>query len=222
MMEGVNEERREETFLRKNSGKAFKSRKHDKAEKLKRRKKWLKKKCQAQRQKENPVQQDESPIHEEPAVEENCEVQEETARKEESNVAHVSRGKRLVELSKQRKRKNDEELKTRSKVPKPTKGEDDTKLTAPCATKRHNFKELDRELLNIDEGGKIGSGTFGRCFTGMYCNQYRVVVKEMKVWDSSKKESEHAKQEASVLVDLGDHPGLPIYLVCILYLHSFI
>lgn len=79
MMEGVSKERSEETLIRKNSGKAFKSRKHDKAEKRKQRKKWLKKKRQAQRQKENPVQQDKSPIHEEPAVEENCEVQEEKA-----------------------------------------------------------------------------------------------------------------------------------------------
>lgn len=42
-MEGVSEERSEEKFIRKNSGKAFKSRKHDKAEKRKQRKKWLKK-----------------------------------------------------------------------------------------------------------------------------------------------------------------------------------
>lgn len=64
-------------------------------------------------------------------------------REKRNKTWHVSRGKRIVELSKQRKRKNDQELKKRSKVPKPTKGEDDTKLTAPCTTKRQNFKELD-------------------------------------------------------------------------------
>ena len=222
-MEGVSEERSEEKFIRKNSGKAFKSRKHDKAEKRKQRKKWLKKKRQRQ-------QQQESPVHEEPAVQENCQVRkgkaqdtaQEKEQKEGTNVEHVSRGKRLVELSKQRKRKNDDEVETRSKVPKPTKGEDRTKLTAPRTTQTHNFKELDRDLLTIDETNKIGSGTFGRCLTATYRNQYRVVVKEMKVRDSSKKESDRAKQEviheASVLTDLGDHPGIPhLFGVCSLH-----
>ena len=224
-MEGVSEERSEEKFVRKNSGKAFKSRKHDKAEKRKQRKKWLKKKRQRQQQQqqESPVQHQKSPVHDEPPVKEKWQVHEEKtkekARKAESNVEHVSRGKRLVQLSK-RKRKNDEEVTTRSKVAKPTKGEDHTKLAAaPQTTRTHNFKELDRDLLKIDETGKIGSGTFGRCFTAMYRNQYRVVVKEMKVRDSSKKETERAKQEvfheASVLADLGDHPGIPhLFGVC--------
>ena len=123
-MEGVSEERSEEKFIRKNSGKAFKSRKHDKAEKRKQRKKWLKRKRQRQ-------QQQESLVHKEPAVQERCQVAkerapekaQEKAQKEESNVEHVSRGKRLVELSKQRKKKNDDDVKTRSKVPKPTKAD---------------------------------------------------------------------------------------------------
>ena len=41
-MEGVSNEKGEEEFVRKNSGKAFKSRKHDKAEKRKQRKAWEK------------------------------------------------------------------------------------------------------------------------------------------------------------------------------------
>ena len=76
--------------------------------------------------------------------------------------------------------------------------------------------------MTIDETEKIGSGTFGRCFTAMYRNQYRVVVKEIKVRDSSKKEIERAKQEvlheASVLANLGDHPGIPhLFGVCSLH-----
>ena len=173
-------------------------------------------------------------MHEEPAVQEKCQVRKEKAhetaqekeQKEGTNVERVSRGKRLVELSKQRKRKNDDEVEPRSKVPKPTKGEDHTKLTVPRTTQTHNFKELDRDLLTIDETNKIGSGTFGRCFTATYRNQYRVIVKEMKVRDSSKKESDRAKQEviheASVLADLGDHPEFPIYLECVLYMRPFI
>ena len=132
-----------------------------------------------------------------------------------AKVAHLSRGKRLVELSKKRKMKDrDEEIKTPRKVRKPTKGENRTKLTVTRTetNKAHNFKELDKDLLVIDETEKIGSRTFGRCFTAIYRNQYRVVVKEIKVKDSSKREIERAKREvlneASVLADLGDHPGI--------------
>ena len=53
----------------------------------------------------------------------------------------------------------------------------------------------------------------------MYRNNFHVVVKVMKARDSSNKELERAKQEvlheASVLSDLGDHPGLPhLFGVC--------
>ena len=81
-MEGVSEERSEEKFVRKNSGKASKSRKYDKAEKRKQRKKWLKKKRQRQ-------QQQESPVHEALPVEKKWQVHKdkaEKAQKEESNV----------------------------------------------------------------------------------------------------------------------------------------
>lgn len=66
---------------------------------------------------------------------------------------------------------------------------------------------------------KIDSGTFGRCFTATYRNQYCVVVKEIKIRDSSKREIERANQEvlneASTLADLGDHPGIPhLFGVC--------
>ena len=104
-------------------------------------------------------------------------------------------------MSKQRKKKNDAEVKMRRKVLKPAKGEDNTKVTAPRTTvaKTHNFKKLDLDLVTIDEAGKIG-------FTAMYRSYDRVVVKEMKVRDYSKKESEQAKQgvvhKASVLADL--------------------
>lgn len=227
-MEGVSEERDEEKFVRKSSGKSFKSRKHDKAEKRKQRKNWEKRKRQRQ--------QTQNHVLEKPAVEEKLQVPEEIPQvpedpeeipedklpKHGAKVAHLSRGKRLVELSRKRKMKDrDEEIKTPRKVRKPTKGGDRTKLTVTRTetNKAHNFKELDKDLLTIDETEKIGSGTFGRCFTAIYRNQYRVVVKEMKLKDSSKREIERAKQEvlneASVLADLGDHPGIPhLFGVC--------
>ena len=102
-MEGVSEERSKEKFIRKNSGKACKSRKHDKADNRKHRKKWFKKKHQRQQEQKSPVQQQERL-----AVEESCQVLEEKAKERaRKELEHVSRGKRLVELSKQRKRKND-------------------------------------------------------------------------------------------------------------------
>ena len=69
-------------------------------------------------------------------------------------------------------------MKIRSKVPKPAKGEDNTKVTAPRTNvaKTHDFKKLDRDLLTIDEAGKIG-------FTAMYHSHDRVVVKAVKVRD---------------------------------------
>ena len=111
----------------------------------------------------------------------------------------------------------DVEIETPRRVRKQTKGEDCTKLTVTCTA--HSFKELDRELLVIDKTEKIGSETFGKCFKGKYRNQYQVVVKEIKVKDSSKREIERAKQEvlnkASVLADLKDHPRIPhLFGVC--------
>ena len=81
--------------------------------------------------------------------------------------------------------------------------------------------------MTIDEANKIGSGTFGRCFTSTYHNQYHVVVREIKVRDSSKKESERAKQdvvyEASVLAHLGDHPRIPhLFGVCSLHVPFYL
>lgn len=111
-------------------------------------------------------------------------------------------------------------------------GEDRTKLTVPRTVdhptnKTHNFKELDRELLAIDWTEDIGTGTFGRCFTTIYRNKYQVVVKEIKVKDSSKGDIEQAKQEvlneALVIADLVETtPESPIYLVYVPYKRPFI
>ena len=273
-MEGVSDEKGEEKFVRKNSGKAFKSRKHDKAEKRKQRKAWEKRKRE-KRQKQTRVGKEpaieeesrdpqirkdkvrehrasfESTVEEEPrnptiidkvrehgssvesAIEEQPsfpKIPDKKVRQQAASVKHLSRGKMLVELSKKRKllNKEEEEVKMPRKVPKRTNEENRTTLSVPRMVKKsHNFKELDRDLFVVDETEKIGSGAFGRCFTAIYRNEYRVVVKEMKVKDSSKREIERAKQEvlneASVLADLGDHPGIPhLFGVCSMQLPYYL
>ena len=106
-------------------------------------------------------------------------------------------------------------MKTRSKVPKPAKGEDNTKVTAPRTNvaKTHNFKKLDQDLVTIDEAGKIG-------FTAMYRSHYRVVVKEMKVQDYSKKESERARQK--VIHDASELADLAPFIWCMLFPRSLL
>ena len=106
-MEGVSEERDEEKYVRKSSGKSFKSSKNDKAEKRKQRKNWEKRKRQRQQTQNN--------VLEKPAVEEIAQVPEEIPEDPEeipedkvpehgAKVAHLSRGKRPVELSKKNER----------------------------------------------------------------------------------------------------------------------
>lgn len=81
------------------------------------------------------------------------------------------------------------------------------------------FKKLNRELLVVDGTEAIGSGTFGKCFPALYRNDYQVVVKEIKMKETTREELERTKREviheATVISELGDHPGLPhLFGVC--------
>ena len=49
--------------------------------------------------------------------------------------------------------------------------------------------------MDVEATETIGSGTFGKCFSAIYRSEYRVVVKEIKTKDSTKKELERAKHE---------------------------
>ena len=49
------------------------------------------------------------------------------------------------------------------------------------------FKEINRSLLKVDKSQKIGNRTFGNCYVALYRNEYRVVAKEMKIIESTKK-----------------------------------
>ena len=61
------------------------------------------------------------------------------------------------------------------------------------------FKEINRSLLKVDKSQKIGNGTFGNCYIALYRNEYRVVVKEMKIVESPK------KTRGSVARSIGNH-----------------
>ena len=208
LMEKASVEKSEAKFVRKRSGKPFKSREHGKQEKRKQRKAWRKRKREAKRG--NPEQQpraEDVPLQDVEAPEISAAKPE-----EETNEQRFSRGKKLVELAKKRKRE-DEVLKP---VTAKLSRKNDTKETK----KLHSFKELDRDLLVIDESEVVGSGTFGSCFSAVYRGNFRVIVKAMNTRDSSSKEMERAKQEvvheAEVIANLGDHPSIPhLFGVCI-------
>ena len=77
------------------------------------------------------------------------------------------------------------------------------------------FNEITRSLLKVDKSQKIGNGTFGNCYIALYRNEYRVVVKEMKIIESPEKTREEVRREASAITGIGDHWGIPlVFGVC--------
>lgn len=212
MMEGEKVEENETKFVRKRSAKAFKSREHGKGEKRRQRKAWLKRKREAKRKTEQELP---ARVEDGPCKDIQVPKIEVTKPTDGTREQRFSRGKKLVELAKKRRREDDT-LKVAEPVTKRIREKNRTeKIRKP-----HPFKELDRELLTIDESLVIGSGTFGSCFPAVYRNNFRVLVKVMKTKDSSTKEMERAWQEivheAEVIADLGDHPGIPhLFGVCI-------
>jgi len=80
------------------------------------------------------------------------------------------------------------------------------------------LKELEPDLISrITEVRALGQGTFGLCFLAKYRN---IIVAVKRYLDNDGKKSlsslqKSAKQEASVLLELGDHKGLPfLFGVC--------
>ena len=170
MMENDIETKREEKVRRKNSGKTFKSRAHDKSEKRKQRKAWLKRKRDKRNQQTEHVE-----VHK-PVAKEECQDRKVVARSNKANDQTLSRARKLVELS--RKRKSNEPVKAPSKVAKRVP------LPLELPDKRHKegrhrdraqstagvpkFKELNQELLAVKTTETIGSETFGKCFSAIY------------------------------------------------------
>lgn len=209
MMEGEIVEENETKFVRKRSGKAFKSREHGKGEKRRQRKAWLKRKREAKRKPEQEPCAEDAPDFEIVV----------TKPKDSTTEQHFSRGKMLVELAKKRK-PEDDTLKVTAPVTEPATKRMRAENRTEETKKPHPFKEVDRELLTIDESSVVRSGTFGYCFSAVYRSNFSVLVKVMKTKDSSSKEMERARKEiiheAEVIANLGDHPGIPhLFGVCI-------
>ena len=78
----------EKKVIRRNSGKSFKSRVHDKTEKRKQRKEWLKRKREKMRQRRHEPEVEEEPTGLKTVVED---------KKEKAEI--LSRGKKLVKMS---------------------------------------------------------------------------------------------------------------------------
>ena len=72
------------------------------------------------------------------------------------------------------------------------------------------FKEINRSLLKVDKAKKTGNGSFGNCYIALYRNEYRVVAKEMKIIESTKKTREEVWREASAINGIRDHWGIPL------------
>ena len=61
------------------------------------------------------------------------------------------------------------------------------------------FKEINRSLLKVDKNQKIGNRTFGNCYIALYRNECRVVAKEMKIIEPSKKAREEGEKHRQSL-----------------------
>ena len=138
----------------------------------------------------------------------------------------LSRGERLVELSRKRKggQPGPTEQQKVAKRPnnastaKPVLARKPVSQSKGDPSKEH-LKLINRDLLMIDMDKSIGSGSFQKCYPGLYRGAFRVVVKEIKTRDDSTKELEQVKREVlnkvAVIAALDDHPGVPhLFGVC--------
>ena len=190
-------------------GRKFKSRAHSKREKRKQRKAWLKRKrnCEVPML-EPPVEPQEESAH----VADHTSPDKLKAKSKDDN--HLSRGKKLVELPRKRIGQQLKEplLAKISKRPSKHTSNEKSALVRKETEKSH-LKEINRDLLSIDNSKSTGSGTFGNCYSVLYRDQFSVVVKENKMKDESCKETERARKEvlheAAIIADIGDHPGIP-------------
>ena len=136
-MEGASKDRGKTQFVRRNSRKVFNSRKHNKAEKQKQRKNQEKRKHQVNSRKNMCIKNWQ--------LKKNLKFTRflKTKYKNRDQMSNFSRGKGLLSCLKKKKIKNNKKLKTPSKVPIPTTGEDCSKLTIPyTANNTDSFKEL--------------------------------------------------------------------------------
>lgn len=216
------------------------SRPHHKEEKEKQKRDWQKrcKKEKIKERRKQRGKQDQEPEPVQPEV--NEPVIESKKGKDTDDVRAISHSVSLPCLETPTKRKIEiKEVVNRDNIPKSsiTKCSRGQKMV-PMALKRTESRGLPREKVDkapsrrsektLQIAGQreidpffvkkisdepIGSGTFGNVFLAEYRGM-KVAVKEMKGKDGSNKETEHCRQEvlheANILMNLGDHPNLPL------------
>ena len=145
----------------------------------------------------------------------NARHSDEKKRKLEEAGKKLPRGKQLVRASLQRNKKNGEGAVTqkasRPKVHSSAK---------PKESDNIKLREISAANLTRNAAAKsIGSGTFGTCYPGKY-RGIDVVIKQYKERSCQGERlsflQREAKHEANVLLQLGDHPGIPLLFgVCL-------
>ena len=148
----------------------------------------------------------------------------------------LSRGKRMVNVSLKKGKKNEKdaaESKTLSRNVSFKKGKKNEKDAAESKTLRRkvrvaaepkstgsaaHLREISAANLTRTTGARsVGSGTFGTCYPGKF-RGIPVVIKEYKERSRTSLSflQRQAKHEANVLLQLGDHPGIPLLFgVCL-------
>ena len=141
-----------------------------------------------------------------------------TAKMESKNPLPVantlSRGKYLVKLSNLKSHRisqSEEKIVPDAKMLQKRMDETSTVKN----TEAPAFKEINRALLKADKTQKIGSETFWNRYIALYCNEFRVVAKEIKRMDSSNQTKEEVLREAAAIAGIGDHWRIPhLFCVC--------
>jgi len=103
------------------------------------------------------------------------------------NQLQLQRGKMPVAMAWKRKSLK-EHSKSLSKVWRQATQSIVAKKVPKCC--HPSFKELNRELLVVDEENEIGTWSFGTCYPGVYREEFNVLVKVIKPKDSSFSDSQ--------------------------------
>ena len=136
-------------------------------------------------------------------------------RKLEEPKDSLSRGKRMVNASLNKGKKNEKGT-AASKTVRREVRVSEPKSTSSAA----HLKQISASNLTRTTARSIGSGTFGTCYLGKF-RGISVVIKEYKERGHPGGErlsflQRQAKHEANVLLQLGDHPGIPLFFgVCL-------
>ena len=182
-----------ESFLRKKSGKIFTSRPHGKVEKREQRKAWKKRKQERISQKKKREEQRKAQTVEH--VEESLQVEDASKQLDQSRAStsrpaafkprqlEITRGNVMLAMARKRTLPV-----TRKELLKPAPPKVQKKAIAARKEKCHSgFRELSRELLVINKSKAVGSGSFGKCYSASYREEFRVAVKIFKTKNSSAK-----------------------------------